>query len=480
VSVKAWSVRSSVLALGLYCVLGGAKLGLAQPASGFAGQQASGPVAPIHEQVPGLGEAQIGFLEALRSSRGVAESQARERQFRTAVREAVKRHPELQGAVAAQFGARGFTEETRAGLRPQVSGQTEGGWRSFDANRLFGVPERRYNSAGWGLSFRQLLFDFGAAESAVRSAEARERIAAARVEARRSELALRAVQAAIEFETAQLQSALARENERARLAIAQYVRERYELGGGSLSDVLRAQARVADAQAGSVAALTRVESAAAGYREIFGAEPVAGGGPMRAVEVSDVGSTGQMAAGFATVRAASAAREAAQSELKSVSARALPQLNLEGTFTRRDQLGDGWPANDRAALLSFRYEFYTGGAAQARESQAVSRLDQADQDYQAAVLAFERFASQVLAEARASEQLVRARVEAAELAASSLRAVREQFAFRRGTLLDLLNAQEVLQAAGRELIDAYAQQVFGSYRILYVASRLDTKFDLTD
>jgi outer membrane protein TolC len=432
-------------------MLGGPQVGLAQPASILSGPQRGLPAAPIHEQVPGLGEAQIGFLEALRASRGRAESQASERQFRDAVRDAVKRHPEVQGAVAAQFGARGFTEEAKASLRPQVSGQTEGGWRSFDANRLFGVPERRYNSAGWGL-----------------------------VEARRSELVLRAVQAAIEFETARLQSALARENERARLAIAQYVRDRYELGGGSLSDVLRAQARVADAQAGSVAALTRVESAAAAYREIFGVEPAEGSGPMRTVEVPDVGSTGQMAAGFATVRAASAAREAAQSELKSVAARALPQLNLEGTFTRRDQVGDGWPANDRAALLNFRYEFYTGGAAQARESQALARLDQADQDYASAVLSFERFASQVLAEARSSEQLVRARVEAAELAASSLRAVREQFAFRRGTLLDLLNAQEVLQAAGRELIDAYAQQVFGSYRVLYVASRLDTKFGLTD
>ncbi|MBM3408172.1 MAG: hypothetical protein FJY25_12715 [Betaproteobacteria bacterium] len=479
-SVKVGAVRRSLFAAGVCCLLVGARVGLAQPAGLLSGQQAGGPSTPIHEQVPGLGEAQIGFLETLRSSRDKAEPQASERQFRSAVREAVKRHPELQGAVAARVGARGFTDEARASLRPQVSGQTDGGWRSFDANRLFGVPERRYNSAGWGLSFRQLLFDFGAAESAVRSAEARERIAAARLEARRSELVLRAVQAAIEFETARLQGSLARENERARLAIAQYVRERYELGGGSLSDVLRAQARVADAQAGSVAALTRVESAAAGYREIFGADPVDAAGPMRAVEFSDMGSIGQMAAGFATVRAAAAAREAAQAELKSVAARALPQLNFEGTFTRRDQVGDGWPANDRAALLAFRYDFYTGGAAQARESQALARLDQTEQEYQSAVLSFERFASQVLAEARVSDQLVRARIEAVELAASSLRAVREQFAFRRGTLLDLLNAQEVLQAAGRDLIDAYAQQIIGGYRVFYVASRLDARFGLTD
>lgn len=433
-------------------------------------------VATSPEQVPALGESQIGFLDALRSGRRIAVSSVVDRQFRDRVREAVSRHPEFQAAMAAREGARGSTEESRAALRPQVTGQTDGGWRSFDQNRLFGVPERRYTSAGWGLVLRQLVFDFGAAEAVVVSAEARERIAAARAEARRAELALRAIQVAIEFESAHLQEGLALENQAARVAIAQYVRERYELGGGSRSDVLRAQARVADALAGVVAARTRVAAARAGYREIFGAEPAGTVDLLAAVEVRDVGDASLLAPVFATVRAAQAGREAAQSELKAVAARALPQLNFESTFTRRDQIGDGFPGNDRTALFNFRYEFYTGGAAQARETQALSRVQQSDHDFQTAVLAFERFAAQVLAEASASDQLLLARIESAELAAASLRAVREQFAFRRGTLLDLLNAQEVLQAAGRDLIDAYAQQVFGSYRLLYIASRVDSHF----
>ena len=428
------------------------------------------------EQVPALGESQIGFLDALRSDRRIALSPVVDRQFRDRVREAVSRHPEFQAAMVAREGARGATEESRAALRPQITGQTDGGWRSFDENRLFGVPERRYTSAGWGLVLRQLVFDFGAAEAVVVSAEARERIAIARAEARRAELALRAIQVAVEFESAHLQEGLALENQAARVAIAQYVRERYELGGGSRSDVLRAQARVADALAGVVAARTRVAAARAGYREIFGAEPAGATDLLAAVEVRDIEGASVLAPVFATVRAAQAGREAAQSELKAVAARALPQLNFESTFTRRDQIGDGFPGNDRTALFNFRYEFYNGGAAQARETQALSRLQQADHDYRAAVLAFERFAAQVLAEASASDQLLLARIEAAELAAASLRAVREQFAFRRGTLLDLLNAQEVLQAAGRDLIDAYAQQVFGSYRVLYIASRLDSHF----
>ena len=436
--------------------------------------------ASVPEQVPALGESQIGFLDALRETRRRATARSDDGHFRILVRDAVRRHPDLQGAIALQVGAKGATDETRAGQLPQVVGQSDGGWRSYDPNRLFGVPERRYTSAGVSLSVRQLVYDFGATAAAVRSAEIREQVFAARAEARRAELALRAVQAAIELDSARLQAALAAENEAARITILNYVRERHALGGGSFSDVLRAQARVADARAAVIAAGTRVDSAIAGYREMFGNVAPDTAGPTGPVDAAGTGRIDELAPRFATVRAAAAGRESARSELQAVTLRALPQLSVEGALTRRDMIGDGWPANDRTALFNLRYEFYTGGAAQARAVQALSRAEQSESDYQAAVLAFERFAGQVLAEAAANDQFLAARIEAVELAAASLRAVREQFAFRRGTLLDLLNAQEILQAAGRELIDAYSQQVFGGYRVLYIASGLDVHFGLVD
>jgi adhesin transport system outer membrane protein len=432
---------------------------------------------PAHsEQVPALGESQIRFLDALRLSHRQAAAVPNDASFRERVREAVVRHPEFQAAIAASTGARGFTDESRAAMRPQIIGQSDGGWRSFDQNRLFGIPERRYSSAGLGVSIRQLVYDFGATEAAVQSAQAREKIADARSEARRAELALRAVQVEVEWTTARLQAELAAENRAARSAIAQYVRERFELGGGSVGDSLRAQARVADAQAGMIAAQTRVDSARAAYQEIFGREPPSVEPLGLPVDIAATGSVAELANQFASVRAAAAGRDAASSEAQSVRARALPQLNLEGSITRRDLIGDGAPGNDRTALLNLRYEFYNGGASSARDVQAVSRLEQAEQDFRSALLGFERFAAQVLSEWRASDTLVAARVESVELAASSLRAVREQFAFRRGTLLDLLNAQEVLQAAGRDLIEVYGQRVISAYRVLYIASRLDLHF----
>ena len=438
------------------------------------------PLPASIEEVPKLGESQINWLGVLRQQRREALSLPSDPLFKARVRDAVVRHPELRSALGAVDGAVAAIEEARAASKPQITGQSEGGWRHFDRNATLGSPERRYSTGGLGVSMRQLVYDFGAAEALVQSSQARTRVAEARMEAKRSEVALRAVQVAVELDRSRRQLELAQENETARRAIASYVKERFDLGGGAVSDVLRAESRVAEASAGVVAARTRVEAAEAGYREIFGVTPGAVSlGAEAPVDVPGLGKLPELALSFSSVRAASAVKEAASADVRAANARSMPQLNFEASVNRRDLVGyNVSPGTDRTAGLSLRYDFYTGGAASAREAQALSRLRQAEEDYRATIQTFERFADEALADARASSQLVVARISAVELAANSLRAVREQFAFRRGTLLDLLTAQEAVNAAGQALIDAYAQQVLGSYRLLYVASRLDAHFGL--
>ena len=70
-----------------------------------------------------------------------------------------------------------------------------------------------------------------------------------------------------------------------------------------------------------------------------------------------------------------------------------------------------------------------------------------------------------------------ARKEAAQVAAVALEAVREQFAFRRGTLLDLLRAQEELYIAGRDLIDSVVDHTMARYRLLHLAMELNPLFE---
>ena len=55
---------------------------------------------------------------------------------------------------------------------------------------------------------------------------------------------------------------------------------------------------------------------------------------------------------------------------------------------------------------------------------------------------------------------------------ASLAAVREQFAYRRGTLLDLLRAQEDLFVVGRDLIDTLTDRATARFRLLHLTADL--------
>jgi len=80
---------------------------------------------------------------------------------------------------------------------------------------------------------------------------------------------------------------------------------------------------------------------------------------------------------------------------------------------------------------------------------------------------------QVIAEVESAPLALAARQQAVWVAGDSLVAVREQFAFRRGTLLDLLRAQEDVYYAGRDLIDALADAALARYRLQYLASEFN-------
>jgi len=86
--------------------------------------------------------------------------------------------------------------------------------------------------------------------------------------------------------------------------------------------------------------------------------------------------------------------------------------------------------------------------------------------------------AQALAEAHNSTAAMQARKEAVQVAALAFDAVREQFAFRRGNLLDVLRAQEELYGAGRDMVDSVVDQALARYRLLNVAMELNAAFDI--
>lgn len=398
------------------------------------------------------------------------------------IRAAVLAHPEVQLASTQQLTAGFASREAYAGYLPQVSANIDAAQRQYDpVNKPSTVvPAYQDNSQSVALTVRQMLYDFGAVGGRVDAQRARETAAEANYEAKRSELLLRAVTAWHEVFRTRQQARLAEVNLLSRQQILNFIEERERLGGSAKSDVLRAQARLSDAQATLVAAQSRLKSTEASYRETFGVAPAPDLAlpEVVAVDLARFDNPDALILRNAIYGEALAQSLAAGHDAKAAAAVLLPTLSLEAVATRRDIGSGATPGLDKTIGLVLRQNFYTGGADTARKNQADQRAVEARLALDNLRRQLERAIGQTQADARYADSLITARKEAVLVAAAAFESVREQFAFRRGTLLDLLRAQEDLDLAGRDLIDVVVDHALARYRLLHLAMELTPLFDL--
>lgn len=400
--------------------------------------------------------------------------------FRERIVRAVQAHPDTRAASAAFKATSEAVYEIEASRRPQISGTMDVSGQRNDRSTIFDTPARRYESGAIGLSLRQNVYDFGATNASIESGRSREWAASTRGEGRSTDLAMRAVQAWLEVYRTRRQMALAALNVQARETLTRYLSQRHALGAGLISDVWRAQSRVADARATVATFQTQHDVAMAAFIEIYG-EPAGELALPQLPELAVSTLPADMQAlvrEFHAVRSAEARQREAQWDREAEAARRLPQLALELSARRRDLVGRGTPGNELSAALVLRYSFYTGGADTARLAQQTWLEVEATELTRNVSLQVHRSLREALAQEASAGAVVAARREEVKLAADALRAVRDIFANRRGNLLDLLNAQEVLNAAGQALVNAQSEQVTVRWRLLYLSGGLGSELGL--
>ena len=398
------------------------------------------------------------------------------------IRQVVLAHPETRLSQEQRETASQGTREAFAAYLPQVSANVETGRRSYDlvSTPWSSSPAHDDNSRALALSARQLVYDFGAVSNQVDARSALEAAADARAELKNSELTLRALTAWLEVFRAREILAVSRMNVLSRQQILSFIQEREQLGASAQSDVLRSRARLADARATEVVAENRLSGAQALYREVFAEAPPAQlalpeVAPMALERFANLDDWLQRNANLVQARAQT---QAAGYEAKSASAALLPSLYLDVTARRRDIGGEGVPGSDWTAGFFLKQNLYTGGAELARKRQADQRFKESQLSQDNLKRQLERVFVQSIADVENSTAAVAARKEAVQVAAVALEAVREQFAFRRGTLLDLLRAQEELYIAGRDLIDSVVDHALVRYRLLNLTMELTPMFDI--
>lgn len=449
--------------------------------SALAQAQAQPPLVELSDEVSNLvlrlGQAQIEFMQPLIDAGPRRWSERQLEQFRAAILEATLRHPDVRAVRAAQSASQFGIRESQAGLYPQVSTQLSNGRIHNDPSTLLGSPARSYTSASLNVTVRQLLYDFGATRGQIDASNAKNKQALFRQYSVESDVALKAIQAHHDLIRAQRQVDLALRNLQARQSILDLVQQRRDIGGGTDSDVVRAQSRVAEALANLTSYQKSLGSAQAAHREFFSEQTQAGDAPGTVFDVSvtgdwlaEVGLAGQQSW---KIRSAQAAQALAEADLKTTRARSLASVNIELSRTRRDWVAPGTPGTDQSVSLVARQALYSGGGDSARIDQALQKMRQAEEELRSAEIEFKRQLDQMGLEVEFMQRLVASRQSAAALAADSLKMIREQYAYRRGTLLDLLSAQEALYFAGRDLIDAQIDRAQATYKLMGLAAVLN-------
>jgi adhesin transport system outer membrane protein len=160
--------------------------------------------------------------------------------------------------------------------------------------------------------------------------------------------------------------------------------------------------------------------------------------------------------------------------VSAANARMLPTLNLELNGGRKEQETYNGPYLESSAHVIMRYNLFTGGQESARKGQAIHRAEQAEQDLQNLILQVNKSITQSVAQVNGADNLVKSRLEGVAGASESLLLVKEYFAYKRGTLLDLLRSQEELYTAGRDFISASVDRSIARYRLLHLAAALET------
>jgi outer membrane protein len=257
------------------------------------------------------------------------------------------------------------------------------------------------------------------------------------------------------------------------------VRDRFQVGEVTRTDVAQAESRLQGSIATRAVAQADLKTSLARYRQAIGATPkkLAPAKPIEArlPKTLDLALKAALNEHPAII-AAQHNVDAAELAVKVSEADLYPTLGLAGTVAHRyDQTTQGDVRTSASLVARLTVPIYEGGAVysrtrQAKETAGQRRIDvdtQRDAVRSAVVTAWGQ-----LEGAKAQIQAAQAQVQAAEVA---LNGVREEAKVGQRTTLDVLNAQQELLAARVSLVRAQRDRVVASYAVLSSSGRLSAQ-----
>lgn len=395
--------------------------------------------------------------------------------FRSVIAAAVERHPGTAEIAAGEDEAFAVLEEARSAQLPTVD-TTVTSYRiisrdfSNDPNNIIerSRPEQRTDAI---LSIQQLLFDFGATNRRIRAAGARLRAAGAELEGVADRVALNAVAAWYDVFGYRALVALTEAFVASQRELREAVQIRIREGVSAEGDLARVDSYIAQAETRLARFRRLLANAEARFTELTGSPPPADleRAPTPEFTVASRDEAAMAAHESAPVRTARALADAARQEMRGTRADRLPQISA-GVDAGRYGVFENERDYDIRGRIALRYRLF--GGIDARAEQYEARARGAEARATRVMEEAERDAAIAWSDVRALEQQLEA-LEAAYIASRRSRdVIAERFRVARGTLFDVVAAEDAYFEAATSYIQSLTELDAARYILLSRIGRL--------
>ncbi|MEG3179661.1 TolC family protein [Sphingomonas sp. LT1P40] len=406
---------------------------------------------------------------------GLSERFAPEIAFRDNVEAAVRRHPSIAEALA-------ITDEARAGVDEAIWARLPRGEasiskyrvlaREFD-NQLDNIVERSRPDTRTDaiLSLNQTAIDWGAGAVRMTAAGARLRAASADAKASADRVALATVASWYDVFGFRALVALTQSFREGEQKLREALQERVKQGVAAETDIARIDSAIAQAETREAQFRRRLASAEARYRELTGAE--APDGLQRAPAAPRMIASRDAATAAAgqnpAVESANELAKAARKEASAVVRDQLPVIGVGIDAGRYGLLEDRRDYDVRASV-TLRYQLFGGGPARVQQAAARSRAQQARADRVREEA--ERDAAIAYSDVEALEEQLAALTRSYMAARRSRDAIVERFRAARGTLFDVLAAEDAYFESATAYIQGLSELDAARYALLSRTGKL--------
>jgi adhesin transport system outer membrane protein len=401
--------------------------------------------------------------------------QANSELFRTIVADAVERHPGTAESAAGEDEAVAALEEARQARIPTIdlsltSYRVLSREFSNDEDNLIesSRPIQRTDAIA---SVTQTLFDFGGTTQRILAAGARLRGASADIEAAADRVALTAIAAWYDVFAYRALVALTEAFVASQRDLRAAVEIRIREGVSAEGDLPRADSYIAQTETRLARFRRQLAGAEARYTELIGAPPPARleRAPVAGPTVATRDEAAAAAAAAPAVRSAEAVADASRRDARASRADRLPQLTA-GIDAGRYGVFENDRDYDIRGRVALRWRIF--GGADPRAEQYEARARATDARAMRIRQEAERDAAIAWSDVRALEQQLEALEESYIASRRSRDVIAERFRAARGTLFDIVAAEDAYFESATAYIQALTELDAARYVLLSRMGRL--------